>query len=98
MPEFTTDYGTNDRRPVITQLVGFDAQCDILKRPVIAPTGMLDAELKYLERDVEPSSLDMLEMEGSSDDLPVWLYGNLWADSEPEEGGDSHLRLMGVGA
>jgi hypothetical protein len=95
-----TNYGTGTRRTVIFPIVGMDTQPKLLNCPIIAPTGMLDAlGLKHLKQDNEPPSLDMLEIKGPSDDLPVWLYGNWWADSEPKKQGDvSHLRLMGVGA
>ncbi|GAP92189.1 putative heterokaryon incompatibility protein [Rosellinia necatrix] len=85
MPESSTDYRTG------------------AGRPVISPTGVFDADFKHIQKaDDEPPSLETLEIGGPGDDLsdlPVWLYGNWWADSEPKgQGDDSHLWFMGVGA
>jgi len=66
---------------------------------VIAPTGMIDADGHHLKNEEALSKLEALEIGSSIDTLPVWLYGNWWAESEPRQDGDlSHLRLVGVGA
>lgn len=67
--------------------------------PMFGPTGAINLEGDHIdEKDEKLASLDRLDHE-PQDDMPVWVYGNIWADHEMKHSGDtSHLRMMGVGA
>lgn len=64
---------------------------------VTGPTGNIDASGQHLRDPGAMPNLEALTIENETDCLPVWLYGNWWAASEPKED-FSHLRLMGIGA
>lgn len=69
-----------------------------LGRAVLAATGNIKADGSHVDDDT--LNLEALNIsEEDSANLPVWLYGNWWAEHEPSGTGDTtHLRLMGVGA
>lgn len=68
-------------------------------RPVIAATGMFDGDQNHVEDGKASSDLEAIEGESSTDAMPVWVYGNYWAESSPKADSDrSHLRLVGIGA
>ncbi|KAI2601959.1 HET-domain-containing protein [Hypoxylon sp. NC1633] len=71
-----------------------------LGRAVLGPTGNITADGVHLDDEDEIPNLEALTVtEDETADLPVWLYGNWWAEDEPKVPGDTaHLRLMGVGA
>ncbi|OTA97779.1 hypothetical protein M434DRAFT_65246 [Hypoxylon sp. CO27-5] len=54
----------------------------------------------HVDDEREVPNLEALTVDDSETaDLPVWLYGNWWAEYEPSAPGDTKpLRLMGVGA
>ncbi|KAL7626469.1 hypothetical protein AAE478_003241 [Parahypoxylon ruwenzoriense] len=69
-------------------------------RAVLGPTGNIAADGNHVDDNREVPDFEKLTInEDESADMPVWLYGNWWADDEPSAPGDTtHLRLMGVGA
>ncbi|KAI1375783.1 HET-domain-containing protein [Hypoxylon crocopeplum] len=71
-----------------------------LGRAVIAPTGNITADGTHVDDDRNVPNLESLTInENETANLPVWVYGNWWAEREPKGPNDtSHLRLMGVGA
>ncbi|KAL4889850.1 hypothetical protein BDV59DRAFT_185625 [Aspergillus ambiguus] len=65
----------------------------------VAPTTQLGADMSTLEPGAGViERLSSLDIERSTEDLPVWLYGNYWATAPTREGDQPHLRLMGIGA
>ncbi|KAI5853654.1 HET-domain-containing protein [Durotheca rogersii] len=83
LPATSTDYNNN--------AVG---------RAVLGATGNITADGGHVSDEREVPNLEALTVkEDESADMPVWLYGNWWAEKEPSGPDDtSHLRLMGVGA
>jgi hypothetical protein len=70
-----------------------------MKIPIFAPTGNLGENESPEKGDETLPNLEELEIRCPTENLPVWLYGNYWAESEPKHDGDrSHLRLVGIGA
>lgn len=67
--------------------------------PVIAGTGVFDANLDHVASKEALPDVGSLNLSEPPDNMPVWLYGNLWAAACPKDDGEaSHLRFMGVGA
>lgn len=67
-------------------------------KPILAHTGNITADGTHIDDD-EPSLDEPTIDEDETADLPVWLYGNWWSESEPKESNStSQMRLMGVGA
>ncbi|KAI1469236.1 HET-domain-containing protein [Daldinia caldariorum] len=67
-------------------------------RGVLAATGSIKADGNHVGNDT-PTLESLSVNEEDSADLPVWLYGNWWAERELIDPGDTtHIRLMGVGA
>jgi hypothetical protein len=65
-------------------------------RPVLAATGAPDPEQNHVD---EVLNLEGLSLDEPPDDMPVWVYGNIWAAHMEKKPGDmSHMRLVGVGA
>ncbi|KAK0629359.1 heterokaryon incompatibility protein-domain-containing protein, partial [Bombardia bombarda] len=64
---------------------------------VVAPTGAPNPEGEHVEEKIP--RLEGLDLNEPPEDMPVWVYGNFWAENEGKAGGDtSNLRLMGIGA
>ena len=69
-----------------------------MKGQVLAPTGHIDSEGRNIKDDAPDLGALGLD-EDPTGDMPVWPYGDWWAASAPvEEGDQSHLRLVRVGA
>ncbi|KAI1384811.1 HET-domain-containing protein [Hypoxylon trugodes] len=69
-------------------------------RAVLAATGNIANDGMHVDDEREIRSLETLDInEDETTHLPVWLYGNWWAEYKPSAPGDTApLRLMGVGA
>ncbi|KAI1413044.1 HET-domain-containing protein [Hypoxylon sp. FL1857] len=69
-------------------------------RAVLGATGNINSDGMHVDDEHEIPNLEALSVdENETTDLPVWLYGNWWAQYEPIAPGDTKpLRLMGVGA
>lgn len=95
----TPDFSQRRSRPLIMGLPAGAGFYRKFSTTVILPTSILDSNGHPIEDDKALSQLEALTIGNPADSLPVWLYGNFWADSKPKENeAQSHLRLMGIGA
>ena len=61
---------------------------------LMTASGRYDTNYSHLKNDHEPPDLDLLELDISTDEMPVWLYGNWLAGSKPPEDKTDHSHLV----
>jgi len=96
-PRGTPDF--QDRKVLsINEPTGPDFRGPFSALTVIEPTQRLGSNDQPMAHD-ELQQLEALALENPTDSLPVWVYGNYWAEPREKKGGNGYdLRLMGVGA
>ncbi|KAK2732732.1 hypothetical protein FQN57_002486, partial [Myotisia sp. PD_48] len=66
---------------------------------VLSATGAFDSNGNHLKEPNRSLGLESLDIESPSDTMPVWIYGNWWAESQSKEDiKSSKICLVGIGA